>query len=83
MTLRALGVPRPARVETDADGAPVAVVDRGRRRTVSAVRDDWLVQDLWWTGRPVDRRYWELVLSSGRLVTAYRDAVDGSWHVHG
>ena len=82
MTLRALRVPRPATVEVGADGAPRAVAEGGRRRVVSAVRDDWLVQDLWWTDRPVDRHYYELVVEPGRLVLVFRDAIDGEWHVH-
>ena len=83
MTLRALRVPRAAGVEADGDGVPRSVEVAGRRRAVTAVRDDWRVQDLWWTGRPVDRHYYELVVEPGRLVLAYRDAIDASWHVHG
>jgi hypothetical protein len=83
VTLRALRVPRAAGVEEDAGGAPRSVEIGGRRRVVTAIRDDWLVQDLWWTDRPVDRHYYELVTEPGRLVLAYHDAVDGSWHVHG
>ncbi|MGE0027984.1 MAG: hypothetical protein AB7O78_15830 [Thermoleophilia bacterium] len=82
MTLREIGAPRPARVACGDDGAPVRVEVDGRMRPVVAVRDDWLVQDLWWTGRPIDRHYWELVVDSGRLVVAYREAEDGSWSVH-
>ena len=82
MTLRAIGLPRAARVECDDSGVPRAVELDGRRREVVAIRDDWLVQDLWWTGRPVDRHYYELVFDPGRLVVAYREAGDGSWLVH-
>ena len=45
--------------------------------TWSAVRDDWLVQDLWWTDRPVDRHYFELVLDPGRVMVAYRRVLAG------
>lgn len=81
MSLRALDVPRPARVTCDAGGVPRSVTIGGRHREVVAVRDDWLVQDLWWTGRAVDRRYFELVVEPGRVVTAYREG-DGSWFIH-
>lgn len=83
MTLRALGVPRRAHVRAGSDGVPRAVEVRGASRAVSDIRDDWLVQDLWWTDRPVDRHYHEVVLESGRVVLTYRDHVDGSWYVHG
>ena len=82
MTLRAVGTPRPVRAEgARPGGAPAALVVDGRRREVVAVRDDWLVQDLWWTDRPVDRHYFELVLEPGRALTAYRDAA-GEWFAH-
>lgn len=82
MTLRAVSTPRPVRVESDRGGVPVAVTLGGRRRDVVAVRDDWLVQDLWWTDRPVDRHYFELVLDPGRVMVAYRESA-GAWFAHG
>ena len=50
---RRLGAPRPARVEVGLDGRPITV---GRLR-VEAVREDWVVEDRWWTGEPLRRRY--------------------------
>ena len=82
MSLRPLGVPRRARVVAGPGDAPRAGELAGRRRVVTAIRDDWRVQDLWWTDRPVDRHYHELVVEPGRVLLAYRDEVDGSWHVH-
>lgn len=83
MSLRALGAPRAVPVEEGPDGAPRALtLPGGRRHAVEAVRDDWLVQDLWWTGRPVNRRYFEVVLETGRLVTVYREAADAAWFAH-
>ena len=82
MTLRAVSTPRPVRVESDREGVPVAVTLGARRRDVVAVRDDWLVQDLWWTDRPVNRHYFELVLDPGRVMVAYREAA-GAWFAHG
>lgn len=81
--LRPVGAPRQVRMITAPGGTPHAAVLAGRRRRVVAVRDDWLVQDLWWTERPVDRHYFELVLEPGRLVIAYRETPGGAWFVHG
>ena len=47
---------------------------------VDSVLEDWLVEDRWWTGRPVRRRYLELVLESGRCVLVFRDLVSGRWY---
>jgi hypothetical protein len=58
------------------DGAPLAV---GGVR-VEAVREEWLVEDGWWTPRPLRRRYFELVLADGRCLVVFREpAGDGRW----
>ena len=82
MSLRALGAPRPVDVDAGPGGTPRAVVLRGRRRAVAAVRDEWLVQDRWWTDRPVDRHYFELVLDPGRVAVVFRDIRAGAWFTH-
>ena len=48
----------------------------------AGVRDDWLVQDRWWTDEPVDRHYFDLLLEPGRLVVVYREAPGGEWFIH-
>jgi hypothetical protein len=70
-----IGMPKPARVDVGPDGLPVAV---GRSR-VEAVREDWVVEDRWWTGRPLRRRYFELVLEDGRNAVVFHDLVDDAW----
>jgi hypothetical protein len=71
---RRLGAPRPVRVDSRA-GAPIALGDEG----VEAVREEWVVEERWWTGKPLRRRYFELVLAGGRNVVVYRDLVRGAW----
>ena len=61
-----LAVPRRVKVDAGADGCPV-VVDG---RTVDAVRESWLVEDRWWTDRPLRRRYWEVVEAALTIPTA-------------
>jgi hypothetical protein len=58
-------------------GAPVAFAGR----EVDAVREEWVVEDRWWTSRPLRRRYFELVLIDGRNAVVFRDLVDGRWFV--
>jgi hypothetical protein len=68
--------PRPAEVRTESDGTPSAV-DSIR---VDGVREEWLVEDRWWTPKPLRRRYFELVLADGRNVVVFREpAEDGRW----
>ena len=75
MSSRRLTRPRAAAVRTDGAGAPVALAGRA----VDAVREEWVVEDRWWTSRPLRRRYFELVLIDGRNTVVFRDLVDGRW----
>jgi hypothetical protein len=47
---------------------------------VDSILEDWLVEDRWWSERPVRRRYLELVLESGRCVLVFRDLIGGRWY---
>ena len=57
------------------DGAP----QRVDRESVALVREDWRVVDRWWTEDPVSRRYFDVVLESGRNVVVFRDEEVGRW----
>lgn len=74
--LRRIGAPRPAAVRAGPGGLPVAL---GRAR-VEAVREEWVVEDRWWTGEPLRRRYFELVLADGRDVAVFRELGEGRWY---
>jgi hypothetical protein len=67
--------PRPALVEARFDGTPCRV-DRER---VALVREEWRVVDRWWTEEPVDRRYFDVVLESGRNAVVFRDEERRRW----
>ena len=44
------------------------------------MREDWLVEDRWWTPKPLQRRYFELVLADGRDLVVFREpAESGRW----
>ena len=72
---RRLSVPRRVSVVADEDGRPTTV-DVGE---VDAVRESWLVEDRWWTERPLRRSYWEVVLTSGRDEVVFQDLISGRW----
>jgi hypothetical protein len=67
--------PRPALVEAHADGSPKRV----NREGVTLVREEWRVVDRWWTEEPLSRRYFDVVLETGRQAVVYRDQERGSW----
>ena len=68
--------PRAARVEANANGAPLEVNHRG----VALVREEWRVVDRWWTEEPVVRRYFEVVLESGENTVVFHDGASGGWY---
>lgn len=73
---RRLSVPkRVAVTASDDDGSPQQVDGR----VVDAVRESWLVEDRWWTERPLRRRYWEVVTVDGRDEVVFCDLRSGRW----
>lgn len=72
---RVTNEPRPVRVRSDGQGTPVLVAGE----PVELVRESWLLEDRWWTERPLRRRYWELVSVRGRNVVVFHDLCSGEW----
>lgn len=64
--------PRPVDVAVDAGGRPRSVGGI----EVEAVREQWLVEDGWWTPKPLQRLYFELVLANGRNTVVFREPAD-------
>jgi CO dehydrogenase/acetyl-CoA synthase delta subunit len=48
-------------------------------RPVEAVRESWLVEDRWWSDRPLRRRYWEIVTTCGRCLVVFHELEGGRW----
>jgi hypothetical protein len=65
--------PSPIKVETSGAGVPVRIT--GLR--VESVREQWLVEDRWWAPKPLQRMYFEVVLSDGRNLVVFREPPDG------
>jgi hypothetical protein len=72
---RRLSIPRRVAVAAADDGSPQQVDGR----LVDAVRESWLVEDRWWTERPLRRRYWEVVTVDGRDEVVFCDLRSGRW----
>jgi len=69
--------PKPIAVSVGDDGIPVSVGGV----TGEAGREDWLGEDRWWTPKPLQRRYFELVLANGRDIVVFREPPDGQrWY---
>ena len=72
---RRLSIPRRVTVRADPDGTPQQVDGRD----VDAVRESWLIEDRWWTERPLRRRYWEIVTVEGRDEVVFCDLQSSRW----
>ena len=78
--LRPLNVPRTLRVTTGRRGRPLLLHLGGGARRVWQILEIWQIDDEWWRD-PVSRRYATLALEDGRIVTVYRDLLDGRWYL--
>ncbi len=43
----------------------------------------WRCEEGWWSEAPVERDYWDVELSDGRIYRVFRDGRDGSWWADG
>jgi hypothetical protein len=72
---RRIGTPKPTSVMAGSGGAPRTIAGA----SVDSIREEWVVEDRWWTGKPLRRRYFEVVLTDGRNVVVFRDLTEGGW----
>jgi hypothetical protein len=47
---------------------------------VAQVREEWRVSERWWTGRPLQRRYFEVVLETGENAVVFLDEISRRWY---
>lgn len=66
---------RPTVVRACPDSKPVEVDGK----TVCSIREEWLVEDSWWSDRRVRRHYFEVVLEGGQNLTLFRVLPGGDW----
>jgi hypothetical protein len=75
MSVRRLAHPRGVPIRTRRDGSPAEL----QGEPVESVLEEWVVEDRWWTERPVRRRYFELVLAGGRNAVVFKDLGGRGW----
>lgn len=71
--------PKPVSVVADGGGVPHTIGGVA----VEAVREEWLVEDRWWTPKALQRRYFAVVLAGGRDIVVFREPAEppeaGRW----
>ena len=60
--------------------APTATKPDGRTLKVTAIEDQWEIDEEWWRTRPVSRMYYRVLLEDGQALTLYRDMLNGRWY---
>ncbi|HET7876848.1 MAG TPA: hypothetical protein VFN71_15100 [Methylomirabilota bacterium] len=55
------------------------MLQRDRWRRVDRVEDVWRIDDGWWRPSPVARTYFRVAVEDGRVLTVYRDDLQGTW----
>ena len=63
-------------VQLDQNGNPTAV----GHSEVESVREQWLVEDRWWTAEPLRRHYFELAMRSGAVLVVFRELTSQRWY---
>jgi hypothetical protein len=74
-----LNVPREVHVLADEHGSPVSIWIRNRQRQVTHIRNAWRIDDEWWR-QDIARRYFDLELSGGSIITIFQDLISGNWY---
>jgi hypothetical protein len=74
--LRRLYSPQPVDVRLGPDSVPAAVAGVA----VEVVREEWVVDDRWWTPRPLRRHYFEVALADGRAITVFHRGRGKRWY---
>lgn len=74
--IRRLYAPQQVSVRAESTGVPLEVDGA----FVHSIREEWVVEDRWWTPKKLRRHYFELALADGRVVVVFRSAVTGRWY---
>lgn len=76
--LRSLNLPEPVRVEKR--GGRRWLVRQNQRLAIVQICDEWRIVDEWWR-QPLSRRYFQLLLEDGRLITLFQDRLTNQWYL--
>ena len=78
--IRSLNKPIKVLTYVDREGLPVKVKHKGNWLYVKAIQDRWHLQDEWWRDCPIDRLYYECIISNGSLLILFNDLVSDEWY---
>jgi hypothetical protein len=77
--VRPLSLPLEVKVAASEDGDPVTIALKGNIRQVSQIRNSWRLDEEWWRSE-ISRRYFEVELTDGLVMTVFHDLVLDKWY---
>ena len=76
-------MPVPVNVIASNHGQPAAITETRNGRTatlkVEHVIDVWEIEDEWWRNTPIQRRYFRMMVDTGRVMTVFKDMDSQEW----
>ena len=78
--IRALSRPESIRVKETANHEPSVIVSHGRKMRVILIGDIWEIADEWWRVTPISRRYYQVVVEGGVMITVFHDLINKVWY---
>jgi len=74
-----LPLPIPIRVSLNGEGRPNAFTQRKRTYHILEWDDCWRVHRQWWTGRPIQRDYFQVIVADGSVRVLFQDLTTLEW----
>ena len=78
-----INMPVPVQVSATLDGQLASVIESDKGRftpsQIDQVMDLWQVEDEWSGPTPIRRRYFQLLMDTGRVMTIFKDLSSGGW----
>ena len=78
--IRPINNPIPATVQEDKHHKPVALTINRQRQRITAIEDQWEIEEEWWRTDPVSRLYYRVTLEDGTATTIFRDQETNKWY---
>ena len=79
-SFRLLNPPIPVEVRENAKQRPLSIKIKGRWLKVVSIDDLCNLDEEWWREPPIVRMYYRVVTEDDRLITVFRDLLDGAWY---
>ncbi|MDP7578938.1 MAG: hypothetical protein QGF12_05300 [SAR202 cluster bacterium] len=56
------------------------IVSHDQEARVISIDDVWEIVDEWWRDVPISRRYYQVVVEGGTMITVFRDLINEIWY---